>query len=83
MNDSTPIVDEFDPTLTVDQDGRPILSYIDHMSRARRYRDERRPNLRFWHGGFFDWTATSQQRAATIGAVSGIGTETRGSTARH
>lgn len=59
MDDNSPRIEEFDPTLTVDQDGKPILSYVDHMSRARRYRDERRPNLRFWHSGFFDWTATS------------------------
>jgi len=59
MNDNSPRIEEFDPTLMADQEGRPILSLVDHMSRARRFRDARRPNLRFWHSGFFDWTATS------------------------
>jgi putative DNA primase/helicase len=36
-----------------------IVSAIDHMKRARQFRAQRRPNLRYWRGEFYDWVATS------------------------
>jgi len=36
-----------------------VVSVINHMKRARKFRAERRPNLRYWRGEFYDWVATS------------------------
>jgi P4 family phage/plasmid primase-like protien len=36
-----------------------VVSAIDHMKRARQFRAQRRPNLRYWRGEFYDWLATS------------------------
>jgi P4 family phage/plasmid primase-like protien len=40
-----------------------IVSVINHMKRARKFRAERRPNLRYWRGEFYDWVATSYYAA--------------------
>lgn len=36
-----------------------VVSVVDHMRRARQFRAQRRPNLHYWRGGFYDWVATS------------------------
>jgi putative DNA primase/helicase len=40
-----------------------VVSAIDHMKRARKFRAQRRPNLRYWRGEFYDWVATSYYAA--------------------
>jgi P4 family phage/plasmid primase-like protien len=32
-----------------------IVPVVNHMRRARLFRDQRRPNLRHWRGDFYDW----------------------------